>query len=67
MTPSDRAKIEQRVAEWHNGQGDGQELWEYLGMSVEQYALWVTSPSALGTPTYCPQTGLTEEDWHNGR
>lgn len=60
MTPSDRARIEQRVAEWHSGAGKDLELWEYLGMTVEEYAAWVVSPSS-----YCPQTGLTKEDWES--
>lgn len=63
--------IDQRVEEWHEGRGGAeQKLREYLGLSQEEYSQWVKSPSnlpeivAAREQPYCPQTGLTEEDWH---
>lgn len=29
--------IDQKVEDWHNGAGEGQELHEYLGLSWEEY------------------------------
>lgn len=39
--------IESWVRDWHNGNGSGQELHEYLGMTWPEYQLWVERPAAL--------------------
>jgi hypothetical protein len=36
--------MEDLVEHWHNGEGDGQPLHEFLGMTWEQYADWVEHP-----------------------
>lgn len=35
------AAILDLIGRWHEGHGDGRELWEFLGMTREQYAAWV--------------------------
>ncbi|HXN37229.1 MAG TPA: hypothetical protein VN892_04270 [Solirubrobacteraceae bacterium] len=39
--------IEDFVGAWHDGNGLGQELHDYLGMTWNEYALWVERPDAL--------------------
>jgi len=38
-------EIDDKIDEWHNG-NTGVELHEYLGMTLEEYALFVTDPDA---------------------
>lgn len=42
-SPSERV-MNDMIALWHDGAGDGQELHEYLGMTWEEYAAWVEAP-----------------------
>ncbi|KWS23662.1 hypothetical protein ABNM12_11430 [Pseudomonas syringae] len=40
--------IHRFVEGWHEGrEGAGMELHEYLGMSWEEYGVWVATPAAL--------------------
>lgn len=39
--------IESWVQDWHDRNGGGQELHEYLGMTWPEYQLWVERPAAL--------------------
>lgn len=40
--------IHRFVEDWHEGrEGAGMELHEYLGMSREEYGVWVATPAAL--------------------
>lgn len=43
VSPSD---IDRFVREWHESDSD-ESLAEYLGMTIEEYALWVETPNAL--------------------
>ena len=38
--------IDDFIDEWHEGEGD-EDLHEFLGMSWEEYALWVSNPYVL--------------------
>jgi hypothetical protein len=38
-------ELDDLVDRWHNGEGEGLELHEYLGMTWEEYEQWLTSPS----------------------
>ena len=41
-------KIDDYIDAWHEGKaGEKQELNEFLGMSVEEYALWIERPEVL--------------------
>ncbi|WP_107316338.1 hypothetical protein [Achromobacter xylosoxidans] len=40
-------EIDDFVDAWHEGDGEGLELHEYLGMTWEEYSIWATSPSIL--------------------
>lgn len=43
-TPSDMLtpdEVDARINAWHNGAGQDQEIYEYLGWTREQYLLWV--------------------------
>ncbi len=42
----DMDAIDDFVETWHTGDG-GTELWEFLGMTWEEYALWVERPVSL--------------------
>lgn len=39
--------IDDWIARWHMGGSSKRELHDYLGMSWEEYRLWVEQPSAL--------------------
>lgn len=41
-------EIDDFVERWHGGDGTG-ELHEFLGMSLEEYTLWLRDPDALAT------------------
>lgn len=40
-------QIHDAIDAWHGGEGRGQELHAWLGMSWEEYALWAEKPFAL--------------------
>lgn len=40
-------EIDDAVERWHKGAGEGLELHEYLGWSVEEYSAWVRNPDAI--------------------
>ena len=42
----DPDNIDDFVDRWHRG-GTGVELWEFLGMSRDEYGRWVTEPQQL--------------------
>lgn len=44
---ADLNEIDDFVEAWHGGAGEGLELDEFLGMTLDEYALWVERPSAL--------------------
>lgn len=33
--------VDDFIGDWHDGEGEGQELWEYLGISEDEYELLV--------------------------
>jgi hypothetical protein len=33
--------IDDFIDQWHDGAGEGMPLYEYLGMTLEEYAAWV--------------------------
>ena len=37
--------IDDKVEAWHEGDGDGLDLHEYLGMNWDEYAVWAKEPS----------------------
>ena len=39
-------EIEDYVDFWHTG-GDNRELYQYLGLTLEEYSRWVENPSTL--------------------
>ena len=39
--------IDEHVEKWHKGEGRNQELWEYLGLTKEEYWRWVRNPNTL--------------------
>jgi len=45
LTPEE---LEARIDAWHNGDGEGQELHEYLGWTWEQYKNWVKTGETYG-------------------
>jgi hypothetical protein len=40
-------QIDIKIEAWHNGDGEGMELYEYLGVSQEEYAQWIQSKTNL--------------------
>ena len=42
-------EIDDFIDKWHNGDGEDLELHEFLGMSDEEYSLWLACPSQLAT------------------
>jgi hypothetical protein len=37
----DKEAIDARVDAWHNGDGEGMELHDFLGMTFEEYIQWL--------------------------
>lgn len=55
-------EIEQFVEDWHEGrEGADMELHEYLGMSWDEYQMWVTTPSALSIVLAARKRGISLE------
>lgn len=55
--------IDDVVDEWHDGvAGEDQELHEYLGMSMQEYGVWMTDPSVLRFIIAARRNGRTLED-----
>lgn len=53
MTGTDRRDIHEGIAEWHENGPDGVELHTFLGLTWEQYGLWVEGgPLPKGSPWY---------------
>ncbi|MFS0864918.1 hypothetical protein [Fredinandcohnia sp. 179-A 10B2 NHS] len=48
--------IEEYVEEWHEGDSE-EEIYEYLGMTFEEYAIWVENDSMLKTIFYARRIG----------
>ena len=48
-------QIDDLVDEWHRSGGTDKELYEFLGMSWDEYGLWATNPQEWRRP-------LTEEE-----
>lgn len=44
---SDLDEIDDWVDAWHNGEGQNLELYQYLGMTHEEYCIWAPHPSKL--------------------
>ena len=44
--------IDDFVGHWHAGEGADQSIHDYLGMSLDDYSLWVEKPSALNLILY---------------
>lgn len=40
-------EIDVYINNWHEGEGQGLELHDYLGLTWEEYSLWGTRPSIL--------------------
>ena len=38
-------ELDDLVSKWHKGSADGAEIYEYLGVSKEEYAKWMTNQS----------------------
>ncbi len=56
--------ISQYVEIWHQSDSD-LELHDYLGLTFDEYALWVENPNALGSILYHKKTGenVNDADW----
>ncbi|EPM66642.1 hypothetical protein A584_24832 [Pseudomonas syringae pv. theae ICMP 3923] len=55
-------EIEQFVEDWHEGrEGADMELHEYLGMSWDEYQIWVTTPSVLSVVLAAKKRGISLE------
>jgi len=53
-------EIEDYVDEWHEGDSD-EELHEYLGMTEEEYTIWVENDAALKTIFHARKVGVPIE------
>ncbi|KPX19594.1 hypothetical protein ALQ08_103394 [Pseudomonas syringae pv. delphinii] len=55
-------EIERFVEDWHEGRkGADMELHKYLGMSWDEYQMWVTTPSALSIVLAARKRGISLE------
>lgn len=53
-------EIENYEEAWHNGrEGKDMNLHEYLGMTWEEYSIWVTRPSILAAIVQCRKKGIS--------
>lgn len=56
-------KIDDYIDAWHDGTAGGeQELHEFLGMSRQEYALWVERPEVLPFIVIAHRSGKSVED-----
>lgn len=44
------AELDDKIEEWHNGDGNGQELHEYLGWTETEYRRWFATGWKPGDP-----------------
>lgn len=40
-------EIDDYVEKWHNGDGRNMELYEYLGMTKQEYSVWMLKPNEI--------------------
>ncbi|MFA6312778.1 MAG: hypothetical protein WCV99_20765 [Sterolibacterium sp.] len=56
-------KIDDYIDAWHDGRaGVGKELHEFLGMTEEEYALWVERPEVLPFVVIAHRTSKSVQD-----
>ncbi|WP_445345777.1 hypothetical protein [Acinetobacter bohemicus] len=56
-------EIDNFIDKWHEGEaGEDQELFEYLGMSENEYILWSSMPSILPQIIYARRNHSSIED-----
>ncbi len=53
--------IDDFVARWHEG-ATGVTIWEFLGMTKDEYALWVEQPDSLHAILYAHRFGGSVEE-----
>jgi hypothetical protein len=59
-------EIDEFVEAWHRGEGAGQSLAAFLGMTDEEYAMWVEQPGALRSILFCRKHNIDQSqlsDW----
>lgn len=42
-------QVDDWVDRWHNGEGDGLTLRQFLGLTEQQYAEWMRNPAVLAS------------------
>jgi hypothetical protein len=54
-------EVDDYIDAWHDDTSEDAELHEYLGMTWQEYSLWITNPSILGTIVETRRKGLSLE------
>jgi hypothetical protein len=55
-------ELDAKVEAWHNGAGEGKPLHEFLGMTWEQYAEWVSNPAGAALRPAAHPVAWANED-----
>jgi len=55
-------EVDDYVDAWHDDTSDNAELYQYLGMTWQEYSLWVTNPNILGEIVDARRKGLSLEN-----
>lgn len=55
-------EIEDFIDEWHEGDSE-EELYEFLGMTKQEYAIWVENDAILKTIFHARKVGISIEDF----
>lgn len=54
-------EIDDYIDDWHNSDSD-EKIYEYLGMTEEEYGLWVEDESVLKSIVYCRKNKKSIKD-----
>jgi hypothetical protein len=55
-------EIEDYIDEWHDSDSE-EEIYEYLGMTIDEYGLWVENDAMLKTIIYSRELGIPVMDF----
>lgn len=58
-------EIDDYIDQWHEGEGEDLELHEFLGMSEEEYNLWLKCPKQLATIVSARERSISIEEAMN--
>ncbi|MDO7360404.1 MULTISPECIES: hypothetical protein [Acinetobacter] len=58
-------EIDDYIDKWHDGEGENLELFEFLGMTADEYELWLKAPQQLATIISAKERGISLDEAMN--